>query len=247
MKSTLPNMVIVLTAVAVITGGVLAWVNHVTTGPIAEQTTKQLSEGIKEVMGNDQLVVASTDTVSLQGDDGDTHQYVVHSANSQDSKPLGSAVESSVMGFGGELKVLVGFDPNGTVLGYRILQSQETPGLGQKAATWFQKGGKGCIVGRTLSASQPLAVGKGKDDVDAITASTITSKAFVRSVNNAYVAYERLLRQQQDGGADASTGASAHTHHDGATGASAQQSSHPASDGGTAASQHQGDDSHAGH
>ena len=102
------------------------------------------------------------------------------------------------MGFGGDLRVLVGFADDGTITGYTVLQHAETPGLGAKAATWFQKDGKGNIIGK--KAVKPLAVSKDGGEVDAITASTITSRAFLKAVNQAYVAY-----MQQS--ADAHTGA----------------------------------------
>mgnify|MGYP001150214100 CR=1 FL=1 len=105
----------------------------------------------------------------------------------------------------GELKVLVGFDKKGTVLGYKILQSAETPGLGQKADKWFQKDGKGCIVGRKMNEKKPLTIGKEANEVDAITASTITSKAFIRAVNNAFSAYRKYMKASE---ADAVTSAS---------------------------------------
>lgn len=208
LKSSLTNMVIVLTAVALVSGGVLASVNHATEGPIKEQNAKQLSEGIKTVMGNDQLVVSATDTVALVAD-GDTAHYIIHTANTKQGKMLGCAVESSVMGFGGELKVLVGFDKKGTVLGYKILQSAETPGLGQKADKWFQKDGKGSIIGRKMNVKKPLTIGKEANDVDAITASTITSKAFIRAVNNAFSAYGKYMKASE---ADAVTSASQQYH-----------------------------------
>ena len=208
LKSTVTNMVIVLTAVALLSGGVLASVNHITVGPIKEQNAKQLGEGIKAVMDDDQLVVSATDTVALVVD-GDTAHYIVHTANNKQGKMLGCAVESTVMGFGGELKVLVGFDKKGKVLGYKILQSAETPGLGQKADKWFQKDGKGCIVGRKMNEKKPLTIGKEANDVDAITASTITSKAFIRAVNNAFSAYRKYMKASE---ADAVTSASQQLH-----------------------------------
>ena len=63
LESSLQNMVLVLTAVTVVMGGVLAYVNHLTSGPISAQKEKALSDGIKSVMGVDQLVIAKTDTV----------------------------------------------------------------------------------------------------------------------------------------------------------------------------------------
>ena len=103
-------------------------------------------------------------------------------------------------GFGGKLTVLVGFDNEGTIQGYRVLEHSETPGLGAKASFWFQEGQKGNIIGRH-PAKDNLTVSKDGGDVDAITASTITSRAFLRAVNAAYKAVE-------DKGEDAQTGAS---------------------------------------
>ena len=63
LKSSITNMALVLTGVAVITGGILAYVNHVTEGPIAEQNKLTLQNGIKSVMGGGDLTVSKTDTV----------------------------------------------------------------------------------------------------------------------------------------------------------------------------------------
>ena len=84
--------------------------------------------------------------------------------------------------------MLVGFDPQGNILGYTILAHAETPGLGAKADKWFQKGEKGDIIGK--NPSEELIVSKDGGKVDAITASTITSRAFLLAVNNAYKAYK---------------------------------------------------------
>lgn len=95
----------------------------------------------------------------------------------------GQAIKvSDPNGFGGTLTVMVGVAPDGTILGYRVLETQETPGLGAKAQDWFQQGQPGCIIGK--KAGQ-LQVSKDGGDVDAITASTITSRAFLRCINQA--------------------------------------------------------------
>lgn len=206
-QSSLSNMVVVLTSTALLSGSVLAGVNYLTEGPVKKQNEKQLSEGIKTVMCSDNVVVKTSTPVSMMIE-GDTCRYVVHTVGLEPDGKYGYAVESSTMGFGGILKVLVGFDDKGTVLGYKILQSQETPGLGQKAGQWFQKGEKGCIIGRKVSRSQPLVVGKEEGQVDAITASTITSKAFVRAVNNAYQAMTQVNMADMHQPTDAETGAS---------------------------------------
>ena len=167
-------MVIVLVGVALITGAILAYVNNITTGPIQEQAEKTLTDGIKEAL------------------------FIIHTTQDTKGNALGAAVESTTSGFGGDLKVLVGFNQEGNILGYTILQTAETPGLGAKAEGWFQKDGKGSIIGKNPSTDN-LTVSKDGGSVNAITASTITSRAFLLAVNNAYNAYKK--------GADSNSGA----------------------------------------
>lgn len=213
LESTLPNMVIVLSAVAIITGGILAWVNGATAGPIAEQQEKTLADGIKAVMGAQTLTVTANDSVS-QEIGGKPFSFVVHKVADAEGESLGAAVESTTGGFGGDLKVLVGFDPEGKVLGYTVLQHSETPGLGAKADKWFQKDGKGSIVGRQMEAGKPLTVSKDGGDVDAITASTITSRAFLKAVNQAYAVYAEGQVDATTSATDAHTGASSQVKHE---------------------------------
>jgi electron transport complex protein RnfG len=184
-------MVLVLTGVAVVMGGVLAWVNHLTSGPIDVQKQQALENGIKTVMQADQLTVSKTDTVKTTDAKGKEQIYIIY------NNEKGAAVESTAMGFGGPLKVLVGFDNDGNILGYTLLEHQETPGLGAKADQWFQKGQKGDIIGK--NPSSPLTVSKDGGQVDAITASTITSRAFLLAVNNAYNAYKGQVADVQTG------------------------------------------------
>ncbi len=200
LESTLTNMVLVLTGVAVVMGGILAYINHLTEGPIAQQKEKALADGIKSVMVCNDLVVAKKDEVKQNDAKGKELTYVIYQVKDAQGTDLGAAVESTTGGFGGNLKVLVGFDPDGKILGYTLLEHAETPGLGAKADKWFQKGEKGDIIGK--SPAEPLTVSKDGGQVDAITASTITSRAFLLAVNNAYNAYKSTPA------ADAETGAS---------------------------------------
>lgn len=186
-KSSLSNMLFVLVGFAVLIGALLALVNHLTEGPIAEKADKTLRDGIQTVMQAQEIKVEKPDTVR-QMKNGKQTAYVVHRVTDATGKDLGAAVESTVMGFGGDMKVLVGFGSDGRILGYTILQTSETPGLGMKADKWFQKDGKGNVIGKS-PADGELAVNKDGGDVDAITASTITSRAFLKAVNQAYAAY----------------------------------------------------------
>ena len=183
LESSLKNMVIVLTGVTVVAGALLGYVNELTKGPIAEANAKALSDAIKLVVpGFTNNPAESPEIVELNG-----VSYKVYKAT-KDGEFIGAAVESSANGFGGALTVLVGFDKEGNILDYSVLSHAETPGLGSKAADWFKKGQKGDITGKNPGEGA-LVVNKDGGDVDAITASTITTRAFLNAVNNAYAAY----------------------------------------------------------
>ena len=184
LNSSLLNMVIVLTLIAVIAGGILAYVNSVTAPQIEKINSDNLAAGIKAVMGGGEVSVADPETKTAEIS-GKTKEFVVYAVSDASGNSLGNAVQTSENGFGGELKVLVGFDPEGTILGYTVLQHAETPGLGAKAGLWFQKDGKGNIIGMNPGKNN-FTVSKDGGEVDAITASTITSRAFLLAIQNAY-------------------------------------------------------------
>ncbi|MGN0068220.1 MAG: RnfABCDGE type electron transport complex subunit G [Prevotella sp.] len=189
LESTFLNMTAVLVGVALVTGGILAFVNRKTAGSIALQKEKTLSEGIRKVMGGKLLNVVSSDTLKLHLEDKETI-FVRHNVEDPKGNTLGAAVESSANGYGGMLKILVGFGPDGTICGYTVLDSNETPGLGAKADNWFQADGKGSIIGKKIQ-DKGLCVRKDGGEVDAITASTITSRAFLKAVNQAFESFKQ--------------------------------------------------------
>ncbi len=185
LESSFKNMVIVLTIVAVVAGLLLGYVNKLTAEPIAQANAKALSDAIALVVpGFDNEPAANPDTIEVDG-----VTYKIYKATKGD-KFIGAAVESSANGFGGALTVLVGFDADGKIIDYSLLSHAETPGLGSKAADWFKKGGKGDITGKN-PGDKPLTVSKDGGEIDAITASTITSRAFLNAVNAAYAAYAK--------------------------------------------------------
>lgn len=206
LESTLLNMAVVLTGVAVISGGLLAAVNEMTAPQIEKINAETLSAGIQKVMGGEEIDVSSPDTIKVKAN-GKEKEFIAYAVTDKEGKELGHAIQSSESAFGGELRVLTGFATDGTILGYTILQSSETPGLGAKAGVWFQKEGgeKRSVVGKNPGAcnfwvSKDDRNGK-KGDIDAITASTITSRAFLNAILNAY---NQLYAQP----ADAESGAS---------------------------------------
>ncbi len=190
LESTWYNMAIVLTAICIVSSGILAYINELTKEPIRQVQEKQLAEGIKAVLNASEVTVESTETVQ----DEQRGEATIYRTDK------GIAVQTSDRNaIGGTLNVLVGFDPEGTIVGYRVMETKETPGRGAKADQWFQKGAKGDIIGKQAGS---LAVSKDGGEVDAITASTITTRAFLRCVNDAH---GRLFGHNPD----AETGATA--------------------------------------
>lgn len=183
LESSLKNMLLVLTGVTVVSVALLAYVNQLTKGPIARAEAQALSDAVRAVVpgfDNDPIAEKKVQKVDGVG-------YAVYPAT-KGGTYVGAAVEASAMGFGGELRILVGFDAQGNILDYSLLSHAETPGLGSKADAWFKKGGKGDITGMNPGEA-PLVVDKDGGQVDAITASTITTRAFLAAVNAAYAAY----------------------------------------------------------
>lgn len=205
LKSTLPNMVGVLTVVAALCGGILAYMYGATKPAIDAQAEKALNDGISAVLnGNAGKKLAEPKEITRNVNNKDL-TYVVYEMEN------GTAVQSTdPNAFGGNLTILVGFDKEGTILGYTVLEHAETPGLGAKADLWFQspeKGGasdKSSIVGKNPGKSN-FTVSKDGGDIDAITASTITSRAFLRAVQEAYNTYTNST-------SDGNTGATQQEH-----------------------------------
>ena len=202
LQSNILNMAAVLTVIAIVAAGLLAWVNNVTSGPIEKINNATIENGIRSVILGDRDIQFTVDQPVEQ--DG----FVFHCVYDANGNLIGTAVESNENGFGGNLKVMVGFDPEGVILGYTVLEHSETPGLGAQADGWFRqksadakeqagvvdvllgapaKPGNHNIIGMN-PGDDMLLVSKDGGAVDAITASTITSKAFLRAVNSAYKA-----------------------------------------------------------
>ncbi len=193
LESSFTNMVVVLTAVTVIAGLLLGYVNQVTLEPIAQANKKALNDAIAEVMpeGYDNNPGEAPEEVEHDG-----VTYKVYKAT-KGGEFIGAAVEAQSNGFGGALTILVGFDKDGNIKDYSLLSHSETPGLGSKASFWFKEGNKGSIVGMNPGQGE-LTVSKDGGQIDAITASTITSRAFLKAVNNAYAVYAAQNGQQVD-------------------------------------------------
>ncbi len=181
-QSTLPNMLLSLTAIALVAAAALASLNAVTKAPIEATQKAKVKNAISAVLP------------PFVGDpkDQEVDGHLCHIGYDAEGNMVGAAIEASdENAFGGLLRVMVGFDKEGTITGYQILETHETPGLGAKAGEWFKKDGKGAVVGKNPGEAN-LTVKKDGGDVDAISGSTITSRAFLRVVAAAYKSFQSI-------------------------------------------------------
>jgi electron transport complex protein RnfG len=186
LTSTFKNMFLSLSIICLAVALLLAQVNKMTAKPIAEAKALKLQNAIGEVVpefNNDPVA----ESYMIVGEGGDS--LLVYPAT-KDDEVVGFAISSSANGFAGEIQIMVGFDMDDKVVNYEILQHAETPGLGSKMGDWFKdiESNSKSIIGRDMSLGA-LAVKNDGGDIDAITASTITSRAFLNAINKAYSAY----------------------------------------------------------
>lgn len=188
LKSTFKNMFLSLFSICLVVAVLLAQVNKMTAKPIAEAQALKLENAIKEVVPafDNNPVNEAYKMATATGD-----SLLVYPAKKGD-EVVGFAVNSySNNGFSGNIQVMVGFDMQDKVVNYAVLSHAETPGLGSKMNEWFRDNTKPnqSIIGRNLSEGN-LAVSKDGGQIDAITASTITSRAFLEAINRAYAVYK---------------------------------------------------------
>ena len=181
--STLKNMALCLTAVCLVCSTVVGVAYAVTADPIAEAARAKTTASIARVLPE---FTAEPEQGSISVDGTEYTYYKVDGA--------GYAIVSSTSGFGGTLTLMVGVASDGTVHNTAVLSHSETPGLGAKCTT-----DEPFIAQfRGLDPSvKTLAVKKDGGDLDAITASTITSRAYALAVSNAVNVYKKLIEGGQ--------------------------------------------------
>lgn len=182
LESTFRNMVLALTAISVTASASLGIVYQLTKGPIEQAKIANTNEAINQVIpGFDNVPGEERFSVPSDGD-----SLIIYPATKGDSL-VGYAIETYTgKGFSGDIKLMVGMRPDGTIFSTSVLEHKETPGLGDKmdaAKSDFslQFAGKN-------PKSFILKVKKDGGDVDAITAATISSRAFCDAVQRAYEA-----------------------------------------------------------
>lgn len=200
-KSTLLNMVVVLTAVSVIVGAALGYIYKITKEPI-EQANIAAQENAIRMVAPEFDNSPSQESYEVTTAEGLT---VTVFPATKGGEPVGAAVRAiSQNGFSGEIAVMVGFDNDGNILNYSVLSHAETPGLGSKMNDWFRTDkNRQSVLGKNPGNCN-LTVTKDGGEIDAITAATISSRAFLETLRNAYEAYKGQKT-------DATSGSSVHT------------------------------------
>ncbi|RLD69954.1 MAG: FMN-binding domain-containing protein [Bacteroidetes bacterium] len=188
-ESTFLSMVATLFVVTLVAAGLLGSVFALTKEPIRLAELKKKNEAIQVVVpGFDNEPSQEVERVFMDGD-----SIYLYTAR-QGEEILGTAVETFTNnGFSGQFKLMVGFAPDGSIIDIAVIKHAETPGLGDK----MEKGKSDFSV--QFMGKHPdsfnIAVTKDRGDVDAITASTITSRAYCDAVTRAYGAFMKSQKE----------------------------------------------------
>jgi len=190
LQSSLRNMILSLTLISVGASAALGFVYEMTKGPIDISMLNKKLDAIKQVVPeftnnpNDEMFMLPT---------GEGDSLEVYPAK-KGEEIVGYAIKSYTNnGFSGYIGFMVGFTPDGTIYNINILEHKETPGLGTKMVpdgTPEKPEFKDQFMGKN-PADFALKVKKDGGPVDAITAATISSRAYCEGVQRAYTTLEK--------------------------------------------------------
>ena len=195
MKSTLINMVAVLFSITLIASAGVGAVNMITVEPIAAAK----AAATEAALG---VVLPAFDKTESEELTIDEMPIVVYTATNA-GETVGYAVETMTKsGFSGVVKLMVGFLPDGTINNVNVLQQAETPGLGTKRCDE----GNPLVAGvKGKEGTATFRVKKDGGEVDALTAATISSRAYLDAVNRACVAMMNVTGQEAPDGVSGAT------------------------------------------
>jgi Na+-translocating ferredoxin:NAD+ oxidoreductase subunit G len=198
-ESNFKNMVIVLLAVTFIASASLGLVNEMTKEAIEKANIDIQNKAISAILPPFNYLGKSYKV--LPG--GETDSIEFFPAFNQDSQRVATAVKSyTKKGFSGLITIMVGITADGTISGFKVLEHKETPGLGSKIEPWFSNKEKPNqnVIGKSPGTDN-FTVKKDGGSIDAITAATISSRAFLESVRRAYNTWKAevdALQKQDD-------------------------------------------------
>ncbi len=174
--STLINMLLSLTLISGIAALCLGSVYSITKEPIAQAKKAKQEAAIKAVLPD-------FDNLETEAQSVDGGEIILNKAY-KNEELVGTAVETFTnKGFGGQIKLMVGLLPDGTINDISVLSHAETPGLGDKMD--IKKSNFSVQFKGKNPTTTKLAVKKDGGEIDAITAATISSRAYCDAVNRA--------------------------------------------------------------
>ncbi len=179
-ESTFITMTLSLLIITLIAGISLGFINDITNGPKAKAKLERKVNALKQVLpefNND--VVSEVQLIKLEKVKDSTEIY----QGKMNDKNTGTAiVGSSEKGFSGLIKIMVGFNPDGTINNISVLEQKETPGLGTKIKDdKFIKQYRG-----KNPSNYDIRTKKDGGKIDALTGATITTRAFSEATQQAY-------------------------------------------------------------
>ncbi|MBR2128478.1 MAG: RnfABCDGE type electron transport complex subunit G [Bacteroidales bacterium] len=184
-QSSFKNMTVCLFAICIVCSSLLAGVYALTKAPIDAAAAAKNEAAIKEVLPETAVTIEEERTVDFEG-----ASYAYNLAYDEAGNTVGCAINVAPVGFGGPISIKVGFDASGVIWNTKVLSQAETPGLGAKCVeASFSEQFKGFDP-----AQKKLAVKKDGGDVDAITASTITSRAYADGVALAVKVFQAIAQ-----------------------------------------------------
>ncbi len=181
-------MVLTLLVISLVASAALGLVYQSTKEPIAKAQMAKINSAIEAVVPefNNQPL---DESYKIAVDGGELIFYPAK----KDGQLVGTAVKTfSKNGFAGQIELMVGFLPDGSINKVAVVSHKETPGLGDKMDP--KKSNFSIQFEGKNPETFKLKVKKDGGDVDAITASTITSRAYCDAV-------ERAFKALKEGGA----------------------------------------------
>ena len=179
-KESIWRVVLVLTCISLLAALALTGVYALTKGPIELGQKEKKEKALQAVLPDDEGTVRDTVIV-----DADNEEIPVHLAIGKDGELCGAGIETyTKKAFAGRFDLMVGFDAEGAIVNTEVIKAGETPGLGDKINK--DKSDFALQFNHQNPADFQLVVKKDGGDVDAITAATISSRAYCDAVQRAY-------------------------------------------------------------
>ena len=180
------RLVIVLTCISLLAALALTGVYALTKGPIEQGQREKKEKALQAVLPDYEGTVRDTVIV-----DADNESIPVHLAIGKDGELCGAGIETyTKKAFAGRFDLMVGFDADGAIVNTEVIKAGETPGLGDKINK--DKSEFAMQFNHQNPADYKLVVKKDGGDVDAITAATISSRAYCDAVQRAYDIFMKI-------------------------------------------------------